>query len=249
MRASRVFIIVLSLIVGGWVMAGELNVLSAGAVEPGLVAAADLFRGKTGLEAKIRFATAPAIRQRMSGTERADVVLAPPAVLDELAKMGKVDAQVRTTVGRVGVGVAVREGAPVPDVSTRDALKAAVVGAESLVYNQASTGNYVEGLFQRLGLADELKARTKRYPDGDAVMHHLIKGSGREVGFGAITEILLYKDKGLRLVAPLPREVQNYTTYAAVAVPSAANAFQAKEFLQFLQSPEAKAVFSSKGIE
>ena len=249
MKASRAFIIVLSLVAGESAMAGELNVLSAGAVEPGLVAAADMFRSKTGHEVKIRFATAPAIRQGMRGNETADVVLAPPAVLDELAKTGKVDDKARVTVGRVGVGVAVREGAPVPDVSTADALKAAVLGSESLVYNQASTGNYVEGLFQRLGLAEELKARTKRYPDGDAVMHHLIKGSGREVGFGAITEILLYKDKGLRFVAPLPREVQNYTTYAAVAVPTAANAAEAQEFLRFLQSPEAKGLFSSKGIE
>jgi molybdate transport system substrate-binding protein len=249
MKAHRVLITVLWLTLGGRALAAEINVLSAGAVEPGLVAAADLFRQKTGHDVKIRFATAPAIRQRMTVNESADIVLAPPAVLDDLAKTGKVDAQVRVTVGRVGVGVAVREGAPVPDVSTPDALKAAVVDAESLVYNQASTGNYVEGLFQRLGLAEQLKARTKRYPDGDAVMHHLIKGSGREVGFGAITEILLYKEKGLRFVAPLPREVQNYTTYAAVAVSSAANASQAKEFLQFLQSPEAKSVFSSKGIE
>ena len=118
-----------------------------------------------------------------------------------------------------------------------------------MVYNQASTGTYVESLFQRLGIADELKARTKRYPDGDAVMAHLIKGSGREVGFGAITEILLYEDKGLRFVGPLPRELQNYTTYAAVVAAPAANSAEAKEFLQFLQTPEAKGTFTSKGIE
>jgi molybdate transport system substrate-binding protein len=249
MKAHWAFITVLGLVMGGRALAGEINVLSAGAVEPGLMAAADLFRAKTGHEVKIRFATAPAIRQRMSGNETADIVLAPPAVLDDLARTGRIDGQVRVTVGRVGVGVAVRDGAPVPDISTAETLKAAVLGAESLVYNQASTGTYVEGLLKRLDVADQVTARTKRYPDGDAVMHHLIKGTGREVGFGAITEILLYKDKGLRLVGPLPHEVQNYTTYAAAVVPSAASPAEAKEFLQFLQGPEAKSAFGAKGIE
>ena len=240
---------VLASVLAGAAHAAEVSVLSAGAVEPGLVAASDLFRQKTGHDVKIRFATAPAIRQRMSSGDTADVVLAPPAVIEELAKAGKLDAQRRVTVGRVGVGVAVRDGAPVPDVSSADALKRAVVDAESLVYNQASTGTYVEGLLQRLAIADEVKARTKRYPDGDAVMGHLIKGSGKEIGFGAITEIVLYKDKGLRLVSPLPADVQNYTTYAAAPVTGAANPAGAKEFLDFMGGPEAKAAFTAKGIE
>jgi molybdate transport system substrate-binding protein len=249
MKAQLVLGALFGLLVGGGALAGELNVLSAGAVEPGLVDAAELFRNKTGHQVHIRFATAPAIRQRMSADETADVVLAPPAVLDDLVKVGKVAPQDRVRVGRVGVGVAVRNGAPVPDVSTTDTLKRAVLEAETLVYNQASTGNYVEGLLRRLGLAEELQGRTKRYPDGDAVMHHLLAGRGREVGFGAITEILLYKDKGLRFVGPLPADVQNYTTYAAVLVPAAANSAGGKEFLLFLQGAEAKSAFASRGIE
>jgi molybdate transport system substrate-binding protein len=249
MKAQLTLAAACALVIGGGAFASEVHVLSAGAVEPGIVSAAELFRARTGHQVRIRFATAPAIRQRMSANETADVVVAPPAVLDELTKAGKIDAHARVTVGRVGVGVAVRDGAPLPDISTADALKRAALAADSLVYNQASTGNYVERLFQRLGIADELQARTKRYPDGDAVMHHLIKGSGREIGFGAMTEILLNSDKGLRLVGPLPADVQNYTTYAAVLVPSAANPTEANAFLQFLQSPEARAAFASRGID
>ena len=94
-----------------------------------------------------------------------------------------------------------------------------------------------------------MKARTTRYPDGDAVMGHLIEGSGKEIGFGAITEIMLYKDKGLRLVGPLPGDLQNYTTYAAAPMTGAANPDGAKAFLDFLGGSEAKGEFSSKGIE
>ena len=199
----------------GGASAATFEVLSAGAVEPGLLPAAEAFRRQTGHEARIRFATAPALRQRVGGGEAVDMVIAPPAVLDDLAKTGRVDGAARVVVGKVGVGVAVRDGAPQPDVRTPEALKRAILGAESVIYNRASTGLYLETLFQRLGIAQEIAARSTRYPDGASVMEHLIKGSGREIGFGAITEIVLFRDKGLKLAGPLPPELQNYTTYAA----------------------------------
>lgn len=238
-----------SLLWSGMALAAEINVLSAGAIEPGLRAAVDAFSKETGNQVKIAFATAPAIRQRVSGGERADVVIAPPAVIEELAKAGKLDAQGRAQIGRVGAGVAVRDDAPVPDVSTTEALKRSVLDAESLVYNQASTGIYIERMFQKLGIADDLKARTKRYPDANAVMQHLIKGAGKEIGFAPITEILLYKDKGLKLVGPLPADVQNYTSYVAAPHSGATNASGVKTLLEFLQKPESKRIFASKGIE
>jgi molybdate transport system substrate-binding protein len=231
--------------------AATIEVLSAGAVEPGLLPAAEAFRRETGHEAKVRFATAPALRQRLgsAGGERADVVIAPPAVLDEAAKAGRVDGALRVVVGKVGVGVAVRDGAPQPDVRTVEALKRAVLGADSVVYNRASTGLYLETLFARLGLTDQIAAKSTRYPDGASVMEHLVKGSTREIGFGAVTEILLFRDKGLKLVGPLPAEVQNYTTYAASPVAGSANGEGAKAFVQFLGSPAGRAIFVAHGIE
>jgi molybdate transport system substrate-binding protein len=249
MKARLIALAALGCVFAKPALAAEVTVLSAGAVEPGLVAAAELFRKKSGHEVAIRFATAPAIRQRIGDGESPDVVLAPPAVIDDLAKSGRLNPQGQINVGRVGVGVAVRLNAPVPDVASADALKRSVLEADSVVYNQASTGTYVERLLQRLGIADDVKARTKRYPDGDGVMAHLIKGTGREVGFGAITEIMLHTDKGLRFVGPLPADIQNYTSYAAVVMPGAANQTGARELLQFLQSPEARNAFAAKGIE
>ena len=104
--------------------------MSGAAVEPGLLAAAEAFRQETGSNIKITFATAPEIRRRVGAGEMPDVVIAPPAVLDELAKSGKADGTTRVLVGRVGVGVVVRDGAPKPDISTTDALKRAVLDAE-----------------------------------------------------------------------------------------------------------------------
>src|SRR5437667_5305789 len=93
-------------------LAAEVNVLSGGAIEPGLVAAADVFRKETGNEVKIKFAPAPEIRQRVGSGETHDVVIAPPAVLDDIVKSGKLDGKARVLVGRVGIGVAVHDGAP-----------------------------------------------------------------------------------------------------------------------------------------
>jgi molybdate transport system substrate-binding protein len=158
-KASSALIL---LLIAGSLQAAEINVLSAGAVEPGLHAAAEAFRKISGDDVKVRFATAPALLQRVGGGERADVLIAPPAVIEQLGKAGKVDAKSGISIGRVGVGVAVRQGAPIPDVSSVDALKRALLEAESVVYNHASTGNYVHGLLERLGVADQLAKKTTR---------------------------------------------------------------------------------------
>src|SRR5208282_3282255 len=140
-----------------------MHVMSGAAVEPGLLAAAEAFRKETATKIKITFATAPEIRRRVGASEMPDVVIAPPAVLDELAKSGRLDGTTRVLVGRVGVGVAVRNGAPKPDISTTDALKRAIIDADSIIYNRASSGLFVEGLLQRLGLAELIQAKTRRY--------------------------------------------------------------------------------------
>jgi molybdate transport system substrate-binding protein len=241
--------IALGLMAAGPAVAAEIDIISAGAVEPGVTAAVDAFRKETGIEVKVKFATAPAIQRRVGGGEAADVVIAPPALIEELAKAGKLDGSGRAAVGRVGVGVVVREGAAKPDVSSADALKRALLGAESVVYNQASTGLYLDKLFERLGVGGEVKAKETRYPDGAAVMEHVIHGKGKEIGFGAITEIRLYGGKGAQFVGPLPGDTQNYTSYAAAPSVAPANRDGAMAFVKFLASPAARAAFLAKGVE
>jgi molybdate transport system substrate-binding protein len=248
--STRMFLtITLSLLASAPALAAEISIISAGAVEPGVTAAAEAFHKETGAEVKIKFATAPAIRERVGGGEAADVVIAPPAVIDELAKAGKLDGSARAAVGRVGVGVVVRDGVAKPDVSSTDALKRALLDADSVIYNKASTGLYLEKLFDRLGVGREVKAKETRFADGAAVMEHVIHGKGKEIGFGAITEIRLYGDKGAQFVGPLPPEAQNYTSYAAAPSAAPANRGGAAAFVKFLASPAARAAFLAKGVE
>ncbi len=228
--------------------AAEIRVLSAGAIEPGLRAAVAAFQKETRREVKTTFNTAPQIQKRIGSGETWDVVIAPAAVIEEFAKAGKVERE-RVTVGKVGMGVAVRPGTPVPDISNVEALRQSVLDAESLVFNRASTGLYFENLLKKMGIFDKIESKTTRYPDGASVMQHVLKGKGKEIGFGPITEILLYREKGLKLVGPLPAGAQNYTSYTAVPMTGASNPEAARELTGYLGSPAGKASFVAAGVE
>jgi molybdate transport system substrate-binding protein len=224
--------------------AQELTVLSAGAVEPGLRAALGLYEKKTA----VTFNTAPQIRERVEKGEKYDVVIVPPAVMDAFAEAGRVEAE-RVMLGRVGQGIAVRPGAPVPDVSSVEALKRALLDAESVVFNRATGGQYIESMLRKIGVYDEIEKKTTRYASAAQVMDHLLKGKGREVGFAPMTEIMLYKDKGLRFVGPLPAEVQQYNSYVASAMRGGANGQAAGALVKFLGTPQARAALASGGVD
>jgi len=236
-------------IMAGTASAAEIRVISGGAVEPGLEAFAQLVRRDLGHELKILYNTAPQIAKRLAAGEVFDILISPPATIDPALKEGKVVPETRVKVGRVGAGVIARSGAPAPDVATVDALKQALLDADSVVYNTASTGIYLDKLFATMGIAEALKARTTRYPTGAAVMEHVLKGTGKEIGFGAMTEIRMYEPKGLKLLGPLPAAVQNYTSYDAVVMSGAAAAEAARAVLRHLATPAAKAAFTAGGVE
>lgn len=230
-------------------MEDELKILSAGAVKPGLTKVIDAFRRESNFAVRVSFATAPAILKKIGGGESVDLVVAPPKVLDELANTGKFPAADRITVGRIGVGVMVRDGAPLPAISTVDEFKRALLSAESLVYNQASTGIYLQALFDRLGIGAALQARSSRYPDFAAVLEHVRRGNGREIGLGATTVIIENRDQGVQFAGPLPEAIQNYTAYAATFTVEGDLKQAAQQFMRYLSSPAARSLLSAAGIQ
>ena len=230
-------------------MEDELTILSAGAVKPGLTKVIDAFRRESNYDVRVSFATAPAILKKIGGGEPVDLVVAPPKVLDELANTGKFPGADRITVGRIGVGVMVRDGAPLPAISTVDEFKSALINAESLVYNQASTGIYLEALFDRLGIGAALQARSSRYPDFAAVLEHVRRGNGREIGLGATTVIIENRDKGVQFAGPLPEAIQNYTAYAATFTAEGDLNQAAQQFMRYLSSPAARTLLAAAGIQ
>jgi molybdate transport system substrate-binding protein len=203
------------------------------------------FRRKTSHDVQVTFATAPAISKRIAGGNKIDVVVAPATVLDELVRAGHTSLRQRVMVGRIGVGVMVRDGERLPKIATVEEFRDSLLSAESVVYNQASTGIYLDRLFERLGIGEQLKAKTTRYPDAAAVLDHISKGKGDEIGLGATTVIMEGQSRGLRFVGPLPQEIQNYTAYMAAVMTDGTAAL---EFLRYISSPEAKRAFATAGI-
>jgi molybdate transport system substrate-binding protein len=227
----------------------DLRVLSAGAMQPGLIAVAPEFDRLSGHDLTVTYAIASELRRRIGGGEIADVVLAPVAAIAELADRGRVAAEGQVALGRVGAGVVARDGAPSPGIGSAETLRRSLLDADSVVYNRASSGVYIETMLKKIGIYERIRDKLIRYDDGTAVMHHLMRGQGREFGFGGITDILMYRDQGLRFVGPLPEEIQNYTAYTAALITASRHPDAARALLQYLASPPGKALFSINGIK
>ena len=222
-----------------------MKILSAGAVAPGLTKVVDMFQRQTCAEIKLAFATAPEIRRKLAADEYADVVIAPAALLDELVAAGTLTKR-RIALGRIGVGILVRDDAPVPRITDAAELTQALLRADRIIYNQASTGSYLDGLFPRLGIAAEVAAKIIRYPDFAAVRDHIANGCGSEIGFGATTVIIENAGKGVQCAGPLPAAIQNFTAYAAASHLNAGD--DAACFLDHLATPAMRSLLQSTGI-
>lgn len=247
MNSTMTALLVFFLALAAAANAAEITVISGGAIEPGLKAAAAAFEKQSGHRVNITFNTTPQMTKRVAAGDTFDVIIAPPGAVKQFAAAGKVDAG-GIDVGRVGSGVAVRPGAPVPAIATADDVKKAVLEAESIVFNTASTGIYFENLLKKWGIYEQVQGKAARYTTGAEVMKHALKGKGREVAFGPITEILLEKEHGLILVGPFPAEIQNYTSYIAVAMSAGTQKDAAQALVSFLGGP-GKPLFVAAGIE
>ncbi len=227
-------------------LAVEVRVMSAGAVEPGLRAAAEAFQTTTGHTVSIRFGTSPQLQTRLGAGEAADVLIGPEPVMRTARAAGKTDAS-SAALGRVGVGVVIRRGAQKPDVSGAESLERAMAAADEIVFNRASTGAHVESVLKASGLEQSLASKTVRTENGEAVFVRLKQASPRAFGFAAMTEIRQAAPEGMDLVGPAPGKYQNYTTYLAARFTGAPPA--ASEFLTFLNGPQGRAALASGGVE
>jgi molybdate transport system substrate-binding protein len=226
-----------------------LRVLSADAPKVGLRSACAAFSANTGRPVEIELLTAPLIRERAeAGRAAADVLIAPRPVLDGLAAAGRIDPRSIAPIGSVAVGVVVRDGTPDPDISSTENFRQAVLRAEAVVYNRASSGLYVAELLGRLGVAAAVAERTVIVPTGAAVMDHLARDRRSAIGFGHVTEIRLHENRGTHLVGPLPTEIGRETLYAAGAVSDGPKEEAAQSLIGFLASPAAKLMFERSGV-
>jgi molybdate transport system substrate-binding protein len=229
--------------------AAEIKVLTAGAFKQVLLVLVPDFEKQTGHKVVLENDTVGALTKRIEGGEAFDLAVLTPAAVNDLSTKGKFVAGSRTNLGRVGVGVVVKEGAPKPDISSVDAFKKTLLAAKSVAYIDpaagGSSGIYVAGLLDKLGVAADVKPKAKLIPGG-AVAEHIARGEA-EIGIHQISEILPVK--GITLVGPLPADIQNYTVYAAGLGTNGKESEAAKALLKTLSGPAAADVLKSKGME
>jgi molybdate transport system substrate-binding protein len=242
----RALIACFAVLAAGAAQAATLKVLCDGPLAPALPAVGEAFRKKTGHQVEFAFAPSPVIHKRIMEGESADVVIVQPNFLAELAAKGKVDPGDHPAFGRVGIGIAARADAPARDIKTADALKQVLQRADTIVFNNVASGNEFAKLLERLGIAEEVKAKVVR-TDPAQTFERVLAGSGDDLAVGTIT--LIRADKKLKLIGALPAELQGYIQYAAVPMTGAPNAKAAVEFIRFLFSKPVKAQLAAAGVE
>jgi molybdate transport system substrate-binding protein len=224
--------------------AAEIKVLASTAVKTTLEELGPQFEKATGNKVDFDFAPAAILKTKIDQGTAFDVAILTVPVTDSLAGAGKIDTT-RTTIAHSGIGVAIHKGAPKPDISTTDAFKRTLLNAKSVGFTAAgATGAYLKTLFEKLGIADELKPKLKLLQGaaGEAAANGDV-----EIGMTQISEILPYANA--ELVGPLPSDVQSYTYFSAAVSAASREADVAKAFIKFLAAPAALAVIKAKGME
>jgi molybdate transport system substrate-binding protein len=190
--------------------------------------------------------TENAIPVRLSRGEPADVLIMVGYALDDLAKQGKVVAGSEVELVRSPIGIAVRAGAPKPDISSVDALRRTLLAARSVAYSDSASGVYVESeLFKRLDIADQMKGKSRMIP-AEPVGEVVARGEA-EIGFQQISE--LKPVSGIDIVGPLPPEVQYITVFSAGIATGAREPAAGRELIAFLASPAAAPVLVNSGSD
>ena len=226
--------------------ASEIKVLSTNGVKTVLEELAPQFEKATGHKLVIQFAPAADLKAQIEKGEPFDLTILTAAAIDDLIKQGKLAAATRANIANSGAGVAIKKGAPKPDIATADAFKRTLLNAKSIAYvGTGATGANMRKIFERFGIAEDMKAKTKLLA-GISAADAVARGEA-ELGFTQISEILSVA--GAELAGPLPPEVQIYTVFPAAVGASAKEPEAAKSLLDFLRTPAAAAVIKAKGME
>ena len=228
-----------------------LNIFSAGAAQAVVMQIAEKFQRENANLVNAAYGAVGAMKARVIAGEPADVIVLTAALIDELIEEGFVAPGSRIDLGRVGTGVAVRAGTPLPDVGNTHVLRGNILAASRIVCPDptvATAGKVVLKALDQLGITAQVKPRLQYFPNGYAAMANLARSSGiLEMGITQITEIIA--NKGVTLVGPLPAELQSITVYSAGLASRSAHPERSKEFIRRLTGFNAQAVLSAAGFD
>jgi molybdate transport system substrate-binding protein len=234
------------LILAGAANAADVKVMASAAIKEAYLELVPQFERSTENKVATTWAGTVDMMKRLQGGEVFDLVIMATPSIDELIKQGKIVPGSRVDLAKSGVGVAVRAGAPKPDVSSGDALKRTMLAAKTIAYSTGPSGVYLAGLFQRMGIADEIKSKVVLAPPGMPVGEMIARGEA-EIGFQQVSELLPVA--GIDYIGPLSADVQQITVFAGGIHTGATQADAAKALVKVLTSPQAVPVIKKKGME
>lgn len=230
--------------------AAQVKMMASGAMAHALEEIGNGFAKKNGHSIEYVVSTTGVLQDRLRGGEKADVIEVTSVGMDQLEKEKLVDPATRVEVARALVGVAVREGARVPDISTPEALKAALLAAPKVAYIDPKVGGQagatIVGVLQKLGIADEVVKKSVYGRTGAEAVQKTVAGEG-DIVLSFTSEILPIK--GAKLVGPLPPALQNPSSYAAAVPVGAPNPELAKALIREMASPESRHMIVEAGLE
>jgi molybdate transport system substrate-binding protein len=230
--------------------AADLKVISAGAVRGLIAQIIDDYSHQTGQKFDFTIGTTGQLRTLIASGQPADLIIVPTTLMGELEKTGKLTPGSRADLGRVGIGVAVRDGATMPDISTPDALKRTLVEARSVAYTNPAEGGtsgiFFAGLTDRLGIGDTIRSKAILTRGGREAAIEVAEGRA-EMAIVFVSEAAAVK--GVKLAGALPEPLQDYSAYAAAIPASSTDAAAARAFIAALASPAMAQRWRANGFE
>ena len=240
------FVAICALVGFGAANAADITVLSTQATEQGCRELLPQFEKASGNTVKISYTGTLDAKKRIAAGEFFDVLIMASPEIEEFLASGKLAAGSRADIAKSGVGIGVKAGAPKPDIGTTEAFKKSLLAAKSIGYSTGPSGNYVIGLFERLGVADQVKPKLKQTPTG--VFVGTITASGEvEIGIQQVSEMSQFP--GVDYVGPLPADIQKMTIFTSGIAANAKEPAAAKALIKFITAPEAAAAFKKRGME
>jgi molybdate transport system substrate-binding protein len=230
--------------------AADLKVISAGAVRGLITQIIDDYTRQTGQKFDFTIGTTGQLRDIIASGQHADLIIVSTPLMGELEKTGKLTPGSRAELGRVGIGVVIRDGAAAPDVSTPDALKKALIEARSVAYTNPAEGGtsgiYFASVAERFGIGDVIKKKAVLTRGGREAAIEVAEGRA-ELAIVFISEGVAVK--GVKLAGPLPPSLQDYSAYATAIPASSTDAAAARAFIMALTSPAMAERWKANGFE
>ena len=226
--------------------AAEINVLAVGATKEAYVELVPEFEKSSGHKVVTTWTGSANIKKQLAAGEVYDLIIVGGPEIDAFIQQGKMVPGSRVDLMKSGVGAGVRAGAPKPDISSSEALKKTVLAAKSIGYSTGPSGVHVVALFERMGIADQVKPKLKQVPSGARIGTFITSGEA-EIGFQQISELI--HAPGVDYLGPLPPDVQKITVYSAGIHSGAKQPEAAKELVKILASPAAASVIKKYGME